>query len=131
MNSSLAKIILGNVFRSGLVALITFFITKGVIQADVAEKLMRGDTVGLWSGSINLNLTMVVNVLVGLAVPIVVPIAMGIWSRVKHAYETIVARSEGFAMSKTELKEETAKASAVDIIKTVATEQPNTIQAPI
>lgn len=126
MKSTFAKIILGNIFRSGLVALITFFITKGVIQADVAEKLMRGDTVGLWSGSISLNLTMIVNVLVGLAVPIVVPIAMGIWSRVKHAYETIVARSQAFESTREEIKETVEDASVAEIITAVAQEKPAT-----
>lgn len=127
----MGKIILGNIFRNALTALIVFLVTKNVIEADVAEKMMRGDTTELWGSGISFNLTMVVNVLVGLAVPIVVPIALGVWSRVKHAYETIVARSEAFAMSKTDLKAEVANASVVDIIKTVATEEPNTIQAPI
>lgn len=120
----MSKIILGNIFRNLLTALIVFLVTKKVIEADVAEKLMRGDTAELWGSGISFNLTMIVNVLVGLAVPIVVPIAMGIWSRIKHAYETIVARSEAYAMSKTELKQEVAQASVTEIIKTVSQENP-------
>lgn len=122
--SSFAKIILGNVFRNLLTALIMFFVTKGVIEADVASKLMRGETTELWNGSLSVNLAMVVNVLVGLALPIVVPIALGIWSRLKHAYETIVARSEAFSMSKEELKSVSAQASVSEIISTVAKEKP-------
>lgn len=120
----MSKIILGNIFRSLLTVLITFFVTKNVIEADVAEKLMRGDTVPLWNGTLNVNLAMVVNVLVGLALPIVIPISLGIWSRVKHAYATIIARSEAFSMSKTELKQEVKNASVGEIIATVAQENP-------
>lgn len=127
----MSKIILGNLFRSGLTALIVFLVTKKVIEADVAEKLMRGDTAELWGSGLSVNLTMIVNVLVGIAVPIVVPIGLGIWSRVKHAYETIVARSEAFAQTKKELKATVAEASPLDIIKTVATEQPNVIVDPL
>jgi hypothetical protein len=122
VNSTAAKIVLGNIFRTVLTAIITFFVTKNVIEADVASKLMRGDTVPLWNGAINLNLTMVVNILVGLAVPIVLPIALGVWSRMKQAYMLIVARSEAFAMSKQELKDHVDNASVGQIIKTVATE---------
>lgn len=127
----MSKIILGNIFRSLLTALIVFLVTKKVVEADVAEKLMRGDTAELWGSGISINLTMIVNVLVGLAVPIVVPIGMGVWSRIKRAYETIVARSQDFAMSKTELKETVANASVGDIIKTVATEESAVIVAPL
>lgn len=122
--SSFAKIILGNIFRNLLTALIMFFVTKGVIEADVASKLMRGETTELWNGSLSVNLAMVVNVLVGLALPIVVPIALGVWSRLKKSYETIVARSEAFSMSKEELKSVSAQASVSEIISTVAKEKP-------
>jgi hypothetical protein len=122
--STLTNIVLGNVIRSGLVALITFFVTKNVIQADVASHLMRGDTVQLWNGTIGLNMTMIVNVLVGLIVPILVPIAWGIWVRMKNAYETIVARSENFAMSAQELQDRVSDTSLKDIIKTVAANSP-------
>lgn len=120
MNSDAAKIVLGNVLRSGLVALISFLITKRVIEADVASKLMRGDTLSLWQGAIPVNLTMVVNVLVGLAAPIILPLIWGIWTRTKAAYEAIVARSEAFAMSKEQVKDRVDNASVTDIIKTVA-----------
>lgn len=120
----MGKIILGNVFRNLLTALIVFLVTKNVIEADVADKLSRGDTVELWNGALSLNLAMIVNVLVGVALPIVVPIALGIWSRFKHAYATIVARSEAFAMSKSELKQEVASAGVGEIIRTVAKENP-------
>ena len=122
MNSTVAKIVLGNIFRTVLTAIITFFVTKNVIEADVASKLMRGDTIPLWNGALNLNLTMFVNVLVGLAVPIVLPISLGVWSRMKQAYMLIVARSEAFAMSKQELKDHVDNASVGQIITTVATE---------
>jgi len=127
----MSKIILGNLFRNGLTALIVFLVTKNVIEADVAEKLMRGDTAELWGSGISINLAMIVNVLVGLAIPIVVPIGLGIWSRLKHAYETIVARSQAFATTKRGLKATVAEASPMDIIKTVATEQPNKIVVPV
>jgi hypothetical protein len=124
MNSTLAKIILGNIFRSLLTAVITFLVTKNVIEADVATKLARGDTVQLWHGTVGLNMTMIINVLVGLAVPIVLPIGLGIWSRMQSAYELIVARSNEFASSKKQLKDQVSQASVTEIIKTVATEQP-------
>lgn len=119
----MSKIILGNLFRNALTALIVFLVTKKVIEADVAEKLMRGDTAELWGSGLSINLTMIVNVLVGLAVPIVVPIGLGVWSRIRHAYETIVARSQTFAATKYELKAEVAQAGPIEIIKTVANEQ--------
>lgn len=127
----MSKIILGNIFRNLLTALIVFLVTKKVVEADVAEKLMRGDTTELWGTGISFNLTMIVNVLVGVSLPIVLPISLGVWSRLKHAYETIVARSQSFATTKRELKVAVAEASPLDIIKTVATEQPNTIVEPL
>lgn len=123
--NTFAKIILGNVFRNLLTALITFFVTKSVIEADVASKLMRGDTTELWPGSgISVNLTMIVNILIGISAPIAIPIGLGIWSRVKHAYETIVARSQQFAASKEEIKAIIAETPAVTIINAVASEKP-------
>jgi hypothetical protein len=126
MNSEMAKIVLGNIFRTVLTAVITFFVTKNVIQADVLSHLARGDTVALWNGSINLNMTMVVNILVGLSIPIVLPIALGVWSRIVIVYQRIVAASEKFSMTSTQLQEKTKEASTIDIIKTVATGQPTT-----
>lgn len=123
MDSTAAKIILGNVFRTILTAIITFLVTKHVIQADVASHLMRGDTLALWSGLIPINMTMVINILVGLAIPIVLPISLGIWSRFVGAYKTIVARSQQFAVSKQFVDNQASNASVVDIIKTVATGQ--------
>lgn len=127
----MTKIVLGNIFRNLITVLITFFVTKNVLEADVAAKLMRGDTVELYGSGISLNLAMIVNVLVGLALPIIIPISLGVWSRLKHAYETIVARSQEFAVTKHELKAAVADATPLDIIKTVATEQPNEIIPPI
>ncbi len=120
MNADFVKIILGNIFRSLLVALITFLVTKNVLEADVAAKIARGDTVPLWNGTLNLNLAMIINVAAGLAVPIVLPIALGIYSRVKQAYETIVARSESFAQSKEQVKATAAQATIVEKITAVA-----------
>ena len=125
MNSTLAKIILGNVFRAVLTAVFTFLVTKNVIEADVASKLARGDTVQLWSGALSINLAMVVNVLVGLCLPILLPISLGIWSRMTQAYETIVARSQAFAVTKQELKDQVKDASVGEIIKAVATDNPS------
>lgn len=122
MNSTLAKIILGNVFRSLLTAIITFLVTKNVIEADVLSKLAHGDTVQLWNGTIGLNLTMIINVLVGLALPILLPIGLGIWSRITSYYELIVTRSQSFAASKDRIQEQVKQASITEIIKTVATQ---------
>lgn len=125
MNSTFGKIILGNVFRNALTALIVFFVTKHVIQADVASKLMRGDTTELYPGSgISINLAMIINVLVGVSLPIVVPIALGVWSRVTAAYETLVARSQSFAVSKTQLKAIADQASPIEKISAVVTQTP-------
>lgn len=118
---TVTKIILGNIFRNLLTALIVFLATKSVVGKDVAEKIMRGDTAPLYFG-LPFNMAMVVNVLVAVSLPIVLPIGMGIWSRIKHAYATIIARSEVFAMSKSELKTEVANASVSEIISTVAKE---------
>lgn len=124
MKSTAANIVLGNIFRSVLTAVITFFVTKNVIQADVASHLMRGDTVALWNGTINLNLTMIVNVLVGLAIPIVVPIGIGVWGRMKQSYMLIVAASERFERSQDSLQAQVSAAPISEIIKTVVTETP-------
>lgn len=123
MNSTLGKILLGNIFRSLLTALITFIVTKNVLEADIASKMLRGDTVPLWNGTLNVNLAMIVNVLVGLALPIVLPIALGFWSRVKEAYETLVARSQAFATSKTQLKAIADQASPIEKIAAVVNQE--------
>lgn len=120
----MTKIILEKIVLNLLTAIICFFVTKGVIEADVASKLMRGETTQLYGTGISLNLSMVVNVLVGLALPIIAPIAIGVWIRVKNAYATIVARSEAFATTKTELKQAVSGASVGEIIRTVAKENP-------
>lgn len=124
MNSTIGKIILGNIFRNLLTAVITFFATKHVLQADVAARLNRGDTVSLYGQDIPINMTMIVNVLVALALPILLPIFIGIWSRMIEAYKLVVARSEAFAMSKKELTASADQASVANIIKTVVTQTP-------
>lgn len=122
MNSTVGKIILGNVFRTVLTAVITFFVTKNVIQADVASHLMRGDTVQLWNGTVGVNMPMVINVLVGLSLPILLPLALGIWTRVVERYKLIVARAQHFAATKQEIDAAADAAPISQIIKTVAAE---------
>ncbi len=121
MDNKLAKIILGDVFRSLLTSIATFWATQHAIGHEVADKLLHGDTVLLWQGTIPISLPLITSVLVGLALPIVLPIALGVWSRVNDAYKLIVARASSFAMTKQELRNTVADTSTVEMIKSVAT----------
>lgn len=122
--NKLAKIIVGDVFRSLLTSIATFWATKHAIGSEVATKLASGDTVLLWQGTVPISLPLITSVLVGLALPIILPLALGIWSRVNEAYKLIVARASAFAMTKQELQEKAADTSVTDKILTVATGTP-------
>lgn len=124
MDNKLAKIILGDVFRSLLTSIATFWATKHAIGSEVAQKLAHGDTLLLWQGTVPVSLPLVTSVLVGLALPILLPIFLGVWSRINEAYKLIVARASSFAMTKDQLRNITAEASVTEKIKTVATGTP-------
>lgn len=124
MKSEFGKIIIGNVLRTALIALITCLVTRHVIASEVAAKIMRGDTVSLYNGSIGINLAMAVNVLVGLVAPILIPIGWGIWSRVVVAYQVVVARCEAFALSGKQLRAKTDQAGIFDKVRTVIAQEP-------
>lgn len=129
MNDTITKIVVGNVFRTMLSVFITFLVTKSVITADVHDHLMRGDTVNLWHGIVPVNFTMILNVSVGLAVPIIVPIAWGMWLRTVRAYKVIVTRAEAFGgATPHEVDEKMSQVTAIsalanpgEVISTVAT----------
>lgn len=121
MKNKLANIILGDIFRSLLTSIATFWATKHAIGAEVAQKLLHGDTVLLWQGTVPISLPLITSVLVGLALPIVLPITLGILSRISEAYKLIVARASAFSMTRDQLKVVTDEATVVEKIKAVAT----------
>lgn len=123
MDNKLTKIILGDVVRGLITSVATFWATKHAIGSEVAQKLLTGDTVLLWQGTVPISIPLITSVLVGISLPIIFPICQGIWSRCVEAYKLIVARATNFAMTKQELKDKVADASVTDIIKTVATGQ--------
>jgi hypothetical protein len=130
MNDTMGRIILSNMFRSLITVTITFLVTKHVVQADLAAKLMRGETQYIY-GTLPINLMMIVNVAVGVALPILFPLVWGIWTRITLAYKMLVAKAEHFSGASPEqiqkvLSQQTTLATLakpVEVIKTVATGQ--------
>jgi len=123
---TLGRIILGGVFRTLLATIITFLVTRHVLQAEVYEKLMRGDTVSLFQGNIPINLTMITNVAVGLVLPIMLPLVWGIWIRITAVYRHIVEKAEAFGAGVDSTKitkkveKKVADASLTAMVRTVA-----------
>lgn len=124
MDNKLAKIIVSDTIRSLLTSGITFWATKHAIGTEIAQKLAKGDTVSLWQGTVPLSIPLITSVLAGLALPILFPIAQGIFSRINEAYKLMVARASSFAMTKQEVRDKAAEATIVEKITAVATETP-------
>lgn len=124
MDNKLARIIVSDTIRSLITSGITFWATKHAIGAEIAQKLANGDTVSLWQGTVPLSIPLITSVLAGLALPILFPIAQGIFSRINEAYKLIVARASSFAMTKEQLKEHAAETPLLEKITAVATGTP-------
>ncbi|MEY2512008.1 MAG: hypothetical protein QOE26_2771 [Verrucomicrobiota bacterium] len=116
----MSKIILGRLASYLVVLLIGFFTARHMLSANVAQKLMKGDTVELWGGAWTVNMKQIVDFLQVAIIPTLIPLGLAIWGRVKARYELILARLSPKVMTHEEVKEQTAATPVSQIIATVA-----------
>jgi hypothetical protein len=116
----MSKIILGNLVRHLITLLIGFFVARNMLSQDVAAKLYAGDTVELWGGAWSVSIKQVADFLMIAVIPMLLPVLIGAWGRVKDKYKLIVARLSPEPMTDTEVKAIVAEKSPVEIITTVA-----------
>lgn len=116
----MGKIVLGNLLRHLVTLLIGFFVARHMLSMDVAAKLNAGDTVELWSGGWSISIKQVVDFLTVAVIPVLIPVLVGAWARIKERYRLIIARLSPQKMSASEVEAKTVAKSPVEIIKTVA-----------
>lgn len=116
----MGKIVLGRLLSSLVVLLIGFFVARHMLSVDVAQKLMKGDTVELWGGAWTVNLKQIVDFLQVAIIPTLLPLGLAIWGRIKARYELIVARLTPKQLTHDEVKEIVAETPSAEIIKTVS-----------
>lgn len=115
----MSKIVLGRFVSYLVTLLIGFFVARQMLSADVAAKLMRGDTIELWGGSWTVNLKQIVDFLVN-CWPVLVPLLLAIRGRIIEKYKLIVARLSPAKLTDEEVKEKVASTPLPQIISTVA-----------
>jgi hypothetical protein len=115
----MSKIILGNLVRHLVTLLIGFFVARHMLAEDVARKLYAGDVVELWGGAWSVSIKQVVDFLTLSLVPILVPVLLGAWLRIKDKYKLIVARLNPHTMTNAEVKADVKATPATTIIHTV------------
>lgn len=113
----MGKIILGNLLRHLLTLLIGFFVARHMLSADVAHKLAAGDTVELWGGGWTVSIKQVIDFITLSIIPILVPVLLGAWARIKDKFKIIAALKSS---SPTQIKSVVDVTPATQIIKTVA-----------
>lgn len=116
----MSKIILGRLVSYLVTLLIGFFVARHQLSADVADKLMKGDTVQLYGGAWNVSIKQIVDFLTIAVIPTLLPLGLAIWGRIKERYKLIVARLSPKPMTSTDVKELVADTPVVTIIQTVA-----------
>jgi hypothetical protein len=116
----MGKIILGNLVRHLITLLIGFFVARRMLSQDVAAKLYAGDTVELWHGVWSIDLKQVVDFIMVAIIPALVPMAAGIWTRIKARYSLIVARFAPYTLTAAEVKRTVSAAPISTIVQRVA-----------
>lgn len=125
--NKLVKIIFGDVFRIMMASVFSFWAAKHAIGSEIAAKLNAGDTVAIWQGNVPLSLSLIVSFLVSVSMPLLLPLIWGVWSRVYEAYKLLVSRANKFATSRDELREQISTATPLQILQSVAVNEPKTV----
>jgi hypothetical protein len=116
----MSKIILGRLVSYLVVLLIGFFVARHMLSADVAQKLMNGDTVELWGGAWTVNLKQISDFLQVAIIPTLLPLLIAIRGRIIERYKLIVARLSPHVLTNDEVEQKVAETPATTIISTVA-----------
>jgi hypothetical protein len=117
--ADMSKIVLGRFVSYLVTLLIGFFVARQMLSADVAAKLMRGDTIELWGGSWTVSLKQIVDFLVN-CWPVILPLGLAIRGRIIEKYKLIVARLSPAKLTDAEVKEKVAGTPLPQIISTIA-----------
>lgn len=116
----MSKIVFGNLIRHLVTLLIGFFVARHMLSEDVARKLYSGETVELWGGSWSVSVKQVVDFITLSIVPVLVPVLLGAWGRIKDRYKLIVARLSPETMTNTAVQKQLDQTPVAQIISTVA-----------
>lgn len=113
----MGQIVLGNLVRHLITLLIGFFVARHMLSVDVAHKLASGDNVELWSGGWTFNLKQVVDFIMLSIIPVLLPVLLGAWARIKDKFKILIALQ---STTPGEVKRAVSATPATEIIKTVA-----------
>lgn len=84
------KFAIGTLFRHLFTMIATLFVVNHYVGADIAAKLMHGDTVTLWQGY-SFSVSTIVNYLVDAMMISIVPIAFGVFMRMRSKLKQRIA----------------------------------------
>lgn len=116
----MSKIVLGRFISYLVTLLIGFFVARHMLAADVAQKLMHGDTVELWGGSWTVNLKQISDFVQIAIIPTLIPLGLAIRGRIIEKYKLIVARLSPKVLTNEQVKEVADQKSLPEMISTVS-----------
>lgn len=116
----LVKAFLGSTIRHLLTSFLTLVIVRQYIGADIAAKLMHGDTVTLWNGY-NLSLNTMVDYLVTALPAIALPIMLSFWLKVRTRFKFLAALQLPSSTPEKKVDAIVKETPATEIVKSVAT----------
>lgn len=115
----MGKILLNTAVHRVIMLLIGFMAAKYWVDKDVADKLMRGDTIPLYAGGAPVS----VQDLVSFGVATVLAVGswlLASWRRIKDKFLILAASRMPVSVSQEKLKEVATQTPNLTIIKTVA-----------
>lgn len=115
----MSKIVLGRLASYLATLLIGFFVARHMLSADVAHKLMAGDTVELWGGAWSVNMKQIADFLVN-CWPVILPLGLAIRGRIIEKYKLIVARLSPKVLTDGQVNVAIETKSLPEMISTVA-----------
>lgn len=121
----MGKILLNAGLHRLVLFIIAYLVTKHQVDKDVADKLMRGDTVSLWQGGAPISVEGIVNYGLAVVIPGVISWAMASWRRIKDKFLLLLASRMPVAVSQEKLQQVATQTPNLTIIKTVANAQNN------
>ncbi len=87
----IVKYFLGSWLRHLITIVLTLIVARHYIGADIAAKLMKGDTMTLWN-NYTFSISTIVNyVLITLIPTTILPVLMSVWARIKARFKMLTA----------------------------------------
>jgi hypothetical protein len=126
----MGKILLNAGLHRLVLFIIAYLVTKHQLDKDVADKLMRGDTVSLWNGGAPISVHDIVSYGAAVVIPGAISWLMASWRRIKDKFLILAASRMNVSVSQEKLKEVATQTPNLTIIKTVSNAEKHELQNP-